>query len=275
MLHSGNRFDALVVAGRIFRLAACRDFGHRSARIHAGQALFDQRIAFLGIFVFELAQQPVLAAFAFLRLHADQQPFALHPFSLEHEVEVAVLDIVRALALDRLPGAAVPQHHRAAAIFVCGDCALEGRVVHRVILGPHREPLCIGIGRRALGNRPAFQHTVVLQPQVPVQPGRVVLLDHEDPVLAAFARLTRRLLGAGKIALCVILGEWIGFAHQALFFLRADFFGFSSSTDFFSAAIRSITLPEPPPDGSSTSSTMVVSPFALAFLSISFFSASA
>ena len=59
-----------------------------------------------------------------------------------------------------------------------------------------------------------IEHAVVLEPQVPVQPGRVVLLDDElagrhrrGGRLALPAGLARRLGGRGEVPLGAVLGE--------------------------------------------------------------------
>ena len=48
-----------------------------------------------------------------------------------------------------------------------------------MILGVDREPVLGRVGRDPVRDRPRGQHAVVLEPQVPVQPRRVVLLDDE------------------------------------------------------------------------------------------------
>ena len=77
----------------------------------------------------------------------------------------------------RRPGAAIPDHHGAAAIFAFRDRALEGVVFDRMILDLHREPLLVGIEARAAGHRPALHDAVELQPQVVMQPSCSVLLN--------------------------------------------------------------------------------------------------
>ena len=46
-------------------------------------------------------------------------------------------------------------------------------------LGPNCQPLYLGIWRGALGHSPALEHAVDFEPQVPVKPGSIVLLDDE------------------------------------------------------------------------------------------------
>ena len=79
----------------------------------------------------------------------------------------------------RRPRAAVPDHHRAAAVLALRDDALELGVLDRVVLDLHREPLDRRIERRTLRHRPREQHALPLEPEVVVERGRAVLLDDE------------------------------------------------------------------------------------------------
>ena len=56
---------------------------------------------------------------------------------------------------------------------------MELEVLERVVLGAHGEVVALRVGRDAARHRPGREHAVVLEPQVPVQPPRVVLLDDE------------------------------------------------------------------------------------------------
>ena len=122
--------------------------------------------------------------------------------------------LARVLAGRGLPGAAVPHHHGAAAIFALGDGALEGGVGEGMVLGAHGEALVVRVEARPVRHRPALEHPVQLQPQVPVKPGRVVLLDHEAVAMAPAQFLVRalRLVRLREISLRIIGGERIGFA---------------------------------------------------------------
>src|SRR5690606_1274986 len=199
---------------RVFALRVRRDLGHRAAGEHRGQAALHQWIALFGMFVGDLARQPVFALFARLLPQADQQPFAFHPLAFEREVEVSLVDILPALAFDRLPRPAIPKHHGAAAILALRDDAFEVGLGHRMVFGPHRQPLDVGIGRGSLGHRPRLQDPIGFQAEIPMQPRRVVLLD--DEAVAALARraLARRLRGLPEVALLVVFGERIGPAHS-------------------------------------------------------------
>ena len=69
----------------------------------ADTTLLDQAVARRGVFVLQLAQEPVLALFPRAWLEPDQQPFALHPLAIEREVQMALVEVLGALALHRRP----------------------------------------------------------------------------------------------------------------------------------------------------------------------------
>ena len=100
--------------------------------------------------------------------------------AMQGEFQVALLEA--ALGIIGFPEAAIPQLHGAAAILVVRDGAFEIAVIQRVILDLDRQPLVVGIERRPPGHRPGLEDAVELQPQIVMQPGRVVLLDHEPPL---------------------------------------------------------------------------------------------
>ena len=166
------------------------------------------------MFIGDLAQQPVLALLAAAWLQPDHDPLALHAVAVEDEMEMPLGDgLARILARDRLPGAVIPQHHRAAAILALGDRALERRIGHGMVFGADREALVVGIEAGAARDRPALEHAIQLQPEIPMEARRVVLLHHED--LAGLHReLSGRLGGAREIALGVVRGEGVGFLGQ-------------------------------------------------------------
>ena len=62
---------------------------------------------------------------------------------------------------------------------------MEVEVLERVVLGVDGEPVLVGVGRDSPGKRPGSKRAFVLEPQVPVQPGGVVLLDDEAGSVAA------------------------------------------------------------------------------------------
>src|SRR2546421_39839 len=133
----------------------------------------------------------------------------------------------------------LPAFARAGAVLALRDIPLEGRVVERVVLDVNGEMLLAWLERHALRHRPARERSVAFEPEVVVEPARVVTLDHEDRIL----RLTfagKRLAGLLRVALAPVLLE----AHEAfLARLRPPDFFWVRSTDSRRAAIRSTTSP--------------------------------
>src|SRR3546814_20092190 len=84
--------------------------------------------------VLDFAEQPVLILFAGLSFHSDEQPFALHPFPMQNEMEMSFLKVFCALARDRLPASFVPQHDVAAAIFLRRNRPFDPAIDWRMIL---------------------------------------------------------------------------------------------------------------------------------------------
>src|SRR5882757_4190857 len=126
--------------------------------------------------------------------------------ALKGEFEVALLEA--ALGIDRLPGAAVPELHGAAAILIFRNRAFEIAVVERMILDLDRQPLVVRIERGAARHRPGLEDAVEFEPEIVMQPGRIVLLDHEAPQLRRRnLDLARRLAGLLEIALLAVDGE--------------------------------------------------------------------
>src|SRR5690242_8194383 len=79
----------------------------------------------------------------------------------------------------RLPGAAVPEEHRAAAVFAGRDDPLELAVIERMILDVNGEPPLLRVEARPFRHRPALQHAVQFETEIVVQAPRRVLLDDE------------------------------------------------------------------------------------------------
>ena len=120
-------------------------------------------------------------------------------------MEVTLVEVLRALARDRRPCAAVPEHHRAAAIFALGDSAFEGGITQRMVFGAHCEAFDRRVEARPLGDRPALEQAVHFQAEVPVEPGCIVLLNHEAVAARRSAMLARRLGGTREIAFGVVV----------------------------------------------------------------------
>src|SRR5918996_3334993 len=111
--------------------------------------------------------QPVLAA------RVEERVAAVQPLSMERGDHLVLAELLR------LEGTAVPDAHRPGAVLALRDIALELEVLERVVLGADRQAVLVGMGGDAPRERPRGQHALVFQGQVPVQPPRVMLLDHE------------------------------------------------------------------------------------------------
>src|SRR6202040_3019963 len=141
------------------------------------------------------------------RLHPNQVPAPFEPRAVERKHQMPFRKPLLRIAL-RLPSAAVPDDHRARAIFALGNFSLEIKVFDRVVLGADRKPLFAGREARAFGDRPTFQDSVHLEPQIVMQPARRVFLNDELSALAP-DRGTCRLLSPGEVALPGIFFEWL------------------------------------------------------------------
>ena len=132
----------------------------------------------------------------------EQRVAALGALAVQHDHQLAVLDLLRPV------GAGVPDRHHSRPVAAVGNVALEGEVLERVVLGVHGEVVAPGVPGETSGQGPRHQDSLVLEAQVPVQPGGVVLLDHEPPLLAlGDGGSTRRLGRAFEVALAGVLAE--------------------------------------------------------------------
>jgi hypothetical protein len=129
-----------------------------------------------------LDEQPVLALFVGLAADPHQHPAAFHALAVEPDVQLALLQAFMGVA-ERGPCAAVPQHHRATAIFALRNGAFEVAVVQRMVFGAHRKSFVRRIEARPLGHGPAQEHAIELKAQVVMQPPGGVLL-HDEPAFA-------------------------------------------------------------------------------------------
>src|SRR5262249_57628294 len=89
--------------------------------------------------VMRLDEQPVLALLARAATHAHEMPRAGELLAVEREIELALLEPALGIALG-LPGAAIPDHHGAAAVLALRDDAFALVVFDRVVLAAHRQP---------------------------------------------------------------------------------------------------------------------------------------
>ena len=193
---------------------AVQDLVHGPAALHAGVECLGRLVALAGIVVALLDQQPVLpAAIFFARLHAHQHVIAVQPVAVQAKFEIALGETLVGVA-DRLPGAFVPDHHRAAAIFAFGDHPFEAAIFERMVLGHHRQTLLRRVEARAARDGPALQHAVMLEPEIEMGAPRRMLLD-DEAVALGLAALRSRLGRLAEVALRLVLGKQVSASKPA------------------------------------------------------------
>src|SRR5258708_11351012 len=156
------------------------DRRHVAAAGDAERVLVDHRGAAArpGEFVLLLDQQPVLVLLARrLAAHANERPLAVQLPAVEGEFERALAVGGFRFLVVRLPGAMIPEQHRAAAILALGDHPLEIAIVERMVLDMDGEALLAGIEARPPRNRPALEDAVELETEIVMQPRRRTFLD--------------------------------------------------------------------------------------------------
>jgi gas vesicle protein len=151
------------------------------------------------------------------RVHAVDHPVGLAPGAEQRVAAADALAVERDDDLAVAPGVAlvragVPDRHRPRAVVALRDLAVELEVLERVVLGAHGLAVLVGVRRDPVRDRPRRERALVLEPQVPVQPPRVVLLDHEAPAGRRRGRVAGRLGRAGEVAHAAVLGELVGHA---------------------------------------------------------------
>ena len=146
---------------------------------------------------------PVLGVVA----RAEERVPAVHAPAVERDDRLVVPPLVA------LVGPRVPDLHGPGAVLTLRDVALEVDVLDRVILGVDRLPVVLRVLRDAVRDRPGGEHAVALQPQVPVQAPRVVLLDHEARRRRAVGLASGRLRSRLEVALPPVVAELLG--HSA------------------------------------------------------------
>src|SRR5262249_41081890 len=193
-LASGRSFFLSPVRGPHGGLAV-QDLTHCAAALQAGVKPLSGLVAVTGIFVPLLDEEPVLAAaILFARLHAHEHELAVEAIAMQSEFEVAFGEAFVGIA-DRLPDAAVPDHHRTCAIFAFGNAPLEAAIFERMVLGHDRKSLLARVQTGAFGHGPAFEHALMLETKIEMGARCRVLLDDEAVAfgLSAFRPRLRRL----------------------------------------------------------------------------------
>src|SRR5580692_5289299 len=164
-------------------------------------------------------EEPVgaLAAGAIVA-YAYQHPAAMQALALEREFQVAGAQrLLGRFGSFRNPVAAIPELHRAAAVFACRNRSLEITVVERMVFHLDGEALIGRIIGGAASDRPGLENAIELEPQVVMQAPRRVLLDDEtQPFRRCDRGLAARLGGLREVALLAVSGERLFLCHVFL-----------------------------------------------------------
>src|SRR5262249_21643866 len=135
-------------------------------------------------------QEPVVSLLVGAAAHAYEVPAALELLPVENEIEIALAQALVRVAF-RLPAPAIPDQHRAAAVFPLGNGAFELVVLDRMVLHLDGGAFVARKETGPAGHGPALHHPVELEAQVVVEPARRVLLHDELVARAPGARAAR------------------------------------------------------------------------------------
>jgi hypothetical protein len=213
---------ALAGPARPDAIGLARDVVEPASGQHAARLPLDDGRRARGprLLVAALDQEPARArAGSLFGSHPHQMPAAAQLLAGQREVELSLRETAVRIA-DRLPRAAIPHDDGSAAVLALRDHALEPGVLERMVLGLCRHAPLARDQARPLRNRPALQHIVELEAEVPVHVARGVLLHDElqrstgararcaaaSGRLAPAARLWRPL----EVAFAIVLAQ----AHQ-------------------------------------------------------------
>src|SRR5262245_18193174 len=131
-----------------------------------------------------LDQKPVVATDAFVAPSAHQHPPALELLARQSEFQLALAEsLFRINPVFWRPQPPVPYHDGAADILSLRDRAFKVPVVERMILNFNRQPPIARGERRPLRHGPGLEDAIGLQPQIIVEPGGSVLLNHKARIL--------------------------------------------------------------------------------------------
>ena len=119
--------------------------------------------------------QPLPVDHPLIALGLEQHVTAGDPLPVQQDLHLA------GRPFQRLVGAVVPDGDRAGTVLAAGDLPLEAAVLQRMVFGVHGQVVDCRIGRDALGQGPGHEHPAAFEPEIPVQPPGVMLLDHERP----------------------------------------------------------------------------------------------
>ena len=183
------------------------DLVHRAVSCYAGSLLLEELsgpVAGSSVVVLFLDEQPVFSLS--IAVHADQVPAALQTLPVQIESEMPFFQARLRIGLG-LPRAPIPQHDRAPAILTLGNRPFKRAVRQRMVFSADRQSLVSGIQAGPFGYRPAQQNTVEFQPEIVVEPCRIVLLNEVGKTLPVDRRLRARLRRLFEIALPFVFFE--------------------------------------------------------------------
>ncbi len=159
-----------------------------------------------------LDQQPIcaLAAVAIIA-HPHQHEAAMQPLTFQRKLEITLGErLFGRLVAFRLPVAAIPKHDRTAAILAFRYRTFEVAVVQRMVLDLDSQALVVRIERRSFGHRPGLEDAIEFEPQIIMQPRRVVFLNDEAPAVRRLQlRCAARLVRLLKIAFLLVSRELV------------------------------------------------------------------
>ena len=183
---------------------ALRNLVHRAAARDRERRLFEDvgGVVFTRLRIRRLEEQPGVLGFAGPATHAHQMPATAQLVARKREIEMAFLQAVVRIALG-IPMAAIPDHHRAAAILPLRNGAFEAVVFDGMVLDLDGEPFLSGNEARSSRDCPALHHAIELKPQVIMQPARGMLLN-DEPIALSARHVTARFRGHVESAFLVI-----------------------------------------------------------------------
>lgn len=111
------------------------------------------------------------------------------------------------LVVGRYVSASIPYERWTCSVLSFRDHAFEILVFERMVFYHHREPFIVRIHAWTFGNRPAFQYSVKLQPEIVMQVGSIVQMHHKNERVSRIALRASGLFRFGKIPLFLVFFE--------------------------------------------------------------------
>ena len=172
--------------GSPFLLRTTRDFVHGPTGDGRKRLLFQNVLIACGSLraIVLLDEQPVIPLFSLPAMHPNEVPAPVQLLAVELECKVTLGQAFVRIGFG-LPMAAIPDHHRPAAIFTLRYRAFEFIIRDRMIFDLDSQPFFARHEARSSRHGPTFHHAVKFEPQVVVKSrGRMLLYDE---CVAAFA----------------------------------------------------------------------------------------